>query len=236
MGQGDQEIYVVVPRRPGALLRPDTPRETRARDDLDDLIDEVFPDTDEGPGWFDAGLVVAGAAALSWAVVTGKSAVLALVGAGLVGLGVVLPLRAVWNRAAQRRARRRRTALLDRGVPLDTSDPVVAELVAAFDRLVALEPELGLAAAHGAVMDVASLLQGRPPSTTRQHEYIATRTATIDRLTAALEDRADEVGSVLDPALVLEAREELDRTTGLDSLKHLDDLIAEIKATRDEPG
>ena len=46
----DRRNFVVVPHRPGPLLSLDTGRSQRARDDLDELIDDLFPDVDERPG------------------------------------------------------------------------------------------------------------------------------------------------------------------------------------------
>ncbi len=64
-GEGDERV-VVVPYAPGPLLRPGRPKR---RDGLDDLIDELLPDTDEGPGPVDAALVAGGAGVVGWSVV-----------------------------------------------------------------------------------------------------------------------------------------------------------------------
>ena len=51
----DHSRTVIVPRRPGPL-RQYQPRSPRPRDELDELIDELFgPTTNEKPGRFDAG-------------------------------------------------------------------------------------------------------------------------------------------------------------------------------------
>lgn len=62
----DGTDQVVVPLAP-APLRPVRP----ARDDLDELIDEVLPDTNEGPGRFDILLLVAGGGLLGWGACLG---------------------------------------------------------------------------------------------------------------------------------------------------------------------
>ena len=195
-GQSEGAVpLVVVPHTPGPLVRPDTtgPGGTRRRDrdDLDELIDELFPDTDEPPGGFDAAVLVAGAALVGWAVAADGPTWALVVGIGCVALGLVLPLRWLWRRAVASRAGRRRSAVLARGVPLRTDDPDTARLVRAYDDLLALAASPGVpapvdAAAHGALLEVATLLDGRPVGSPAERTYVTTRTAAIEDLVAAL--------------------------------------------------
>src|SRR4029453_885237 len=60
---------VGVPRAPGALVWLDVDRRPRDPDDLDDLIDELLPDVDDPPGWFDVGLIGVGAGLLLWVAI-----------------------------------------------------------------------------------------------------------------------------------------------------------------------
>ena len=157
--------FVVVPHRPGPLLSLDTGRSQRARDDLDELIDDLFPDVDERPGWFDAVLVVVGAGLLAWAWTGEPPGVVTVLGVVALALGCILPMRAAWRRARRRREHRRRNGLLEQGVPIDVSSPSAAALVSAYEDLLRLANRSGsefgdpaISAAHDALREVASLL------------------------------------------------------------------------------
>src|SRR6476659_6564776 len=64
--------FLVVPPDPSPLRSLTRP--ARDRDELDDLVDDLFGEpSDERPGAFDIGLVVVGAAAVGWAVLGGGS-------------------------------------------------------------------------------------------------------------------------------------------------------------------
>ena len=226
MGRDGRGERIVVPYLPGPLLRPDVPR--RSRDDLDDVIDELFPDSDEPPGWFDAGLLGTGGALTGWAWAGGPKAAL-VVGLGCLGLGVVLPARWLWRRA--QRARR------SPGLPLRADDPTVDHLVRAYDgldELVAGDADPARIAAHGAVLEVATLLDGRSPVSEAERTYVAVRVAAIEELTGALRERppAMEPGRP-DPTLVAQARDELDALTDGGSLARLTDLTAEVRQRHD---
>ena len=228
MDRGGAGELIVVPPVPGPLVRPDQPR--RDRDELDEVIDELFPDSDEPPGWFDAGLLAAAAALIGWALAGGPGWAL-VVGLGCLALGVVLPARWLW-----RRARTARSARHAAGVPLPPlgDDPAVARLVQAYDslgELVSDDADPARIAAHGAVLEVATLLAGRPAGSAAEREYVTTRAAALEDLTGALRSRPLATGADrLDPTLVAQARDELDALTGGGSLGRLTDLIAEARA------
>ena len=227
-GAGRGNGVVVVPRVPGPLIRPEAGAGRRHRDDLDDLIDELLPDTTEGPGPVDAVLLAGGGALVGWAVIGNPPAVAAVAGAAAIGLGLILPVRAAWRAATGRR----RSAALGRGLPLQTDDPSVARLVAAYDALdgIPATPYAASGAAHGAVLEVASLLEGRVPASERERSYVDVRAAAVLELVRALRE--------LDPAepdrpprdLVVEAREELDALGGVSALSRLDDVTEEVRA------
>ncbi|HJV08970.1 MAG TPA: hypothetical protein VJ653_04790, partial [Acidimicrobiales bacterium] len=63
-GQDPDGSVVLVPPSPGRLVRPGA----RNKDGLDDLIDELLPDTDEGPGATDVALVGGGVAVVAWSL------------------------------------------------------------------------------------------------------------------------------------------------------------------------
>lgn len=244
---GSEAGFVVVPDRPGQLLRPTT-APARPRDDLDEVIDELLPSVDGGPGAFDAVLVAAGLALLAWAALAGGPSWALAVGIISLGLGVVLPVRAAARAARDRRRRRGHQALAAQGTPLDASTPVVGRLVAAHDRLVATAaaapPDLAgtaLGAAHDATLEVAALLGGRPPNPGPEASYVAARAEAVEDLAEALagyrpsgDPALDDL--VIDPDLRVRAYEELDALGGPTSLSRLEDVRNDPRLPRSEPG
>lgn len=239
--EAGKDDVVVVPRAPGRLIRPNDSRAGRRhRDDLDALIDELLPDSTEGPGPVDAGLVVGGAALVGWSALGSAPAVVPVAGAVAIGLGSILPVRAAWRALAGRRRSRRSAALLARGVPLRVDDPSLSRMVAAYEALdgVPVGSDVALAAAHGAVLEVASLLEGRTPGSERERNYVDVRARAVQELVQALqelgvvEDALDssERPTELPPDLVVEAREELDALGGVSALSRLDDVTEEVRA------
>jgi hypothetical protein len=242
----DRRDFVVVPHRPGPLISLDTERSQRGRDDLDELIDDLFPEVEERPGWFDAALVVVGAGLLAWAWIGTVPAIVPVLGAVALGLGCILPARAAWRRARQRQEHRRREGLLEKGVPIDVSAPGAARLVGAYEDLIGLAnrsgPELGtpaISAAHGALLEVASLLKGRAPTSERELGYIDRRAAAVAELVGALRElplsRSEPSGDDLSgvhPDALIEARDELDKVAPFNSVSQLEELIAEARIQR----
>lgn len=166
---------VIVPHRPGPLA--DAPEQ----------------DAREPTEWHSgrAGVLemalAAGGGALFVAVFTaGLPAWLSLVAVACLALGVVLPAYAALLRAMRRRADRRRARALDRGTPLDVSDPSVLRLVTAYDRLRRTTgPGMALDVGHLALVEVARFLDGRPPAS-HELEYVIRRAEAV----SALADRA----------------------------------------------
>jgi hypothetical protein len=239
-GHGERQI-VVVPHRPGPLVPLDGgPPAGRSPDDLDLLIDDLFPDTEEGPGWFDLGLAAVGVGLLVWGGLAGGPGWAAGVGVVVLALGAILPLRWAWRTVAARRHARRRSALLALGVPLDVSVASTARLAAAhagaLDGLPPADPAVAVAraaahaAAHAAVLEAASLLGGSPPSGPDEQAYVDVRSAAIESLTAALGARRPAAAAAgPDASLVLKARAELDALTGTCALTRIEDLTAEAR-------
>ena len=175
---------LVVPRRPGPLvsLAP----AVAERDDLDDLIDDLFGEAPtDGPGAADVVLAVGGLVLIllarldvlaSWAYVAG--------GAG-VALSLVLPVRALVSGARRRRESRSVAATLDSGTPLALGDPLTAELADAYSALLVESTAAGAPGddarelAHQTVLEAASLLRGRTPQGEAEREFVRTRTRAL---------------------------------------------------------
>jgi hypothetical protein len=239
----DDGDLVVVPTRPGPLIRPRGPAR-RSRDDLDELVDELFPDTAEGPGRTDAVLLAAGCVLVAWGLLTGVPALLVVGGISAV-LGLILPLRAAWRRAAGRLDQRRQTALSRRGTPLWVGDPVLQRLVASYDQVVVAAGDLPadlagsvVATAHGAVADVATLLAGRTylsALSDQERSYATTRAMALRDLEVALAEHRQPSRRAPDPpsGTVVEARDEVDQLAGTSSVTRLTEIAAEVRARDD---
>ena len=242
----DRQDLVVVPHRPGPLVSLDRrPGARRERDDLDDLIDELVPEVDEGPGWFDAALLAAGGGLLAWAALGDVSGTAVVAGVAALALGAVLPVRTAWRRVRRGRDARRRAALLGRGVPLDITSSRVADLVGSYRDLVdlagRLSPELAtpaISAAHGTLSEVATLLGGRVPASDREAGYVDVRAVAVADLVAALRaltagpaagPASPDDGPAVSPEAVLRAREEIDEIAASSSVTRLDDLTADLR-------
>jgi hypothetical protein len=218
----DDGAVVLVPAAPGRLVRPGR----RRGDDLDELIDELLPDTDEGPGPTDVALLTGGAAVVAWTVFGSPPAVATMAGVAALGLGSILPVRSAWRwLSGRRRSRQARLRIDDAGV---------ARLVAAYETLddVPATTAEARAAAHGALLEVASLLEGRTPASDAERRYVGARVTAVEALVAALHelDAAPAVDGAPAPELVVEAREELDALGGVSALSRLDDVTAEVRA------
>ncbi len=241
--RGSIEPVVVVPRTPSPLQPVD--REHRPADDLDQLIDEVFGDvTTEGPGLFDVALLVGGVLLTLWALLSGASGLLTALGIGLIALGLALPARSVLRAYRARRviASRRRAA--GTGLLLDVSHPSTSALAQSYGDLLevarlpgARNETAATGAAHRAVVEAASLLEGRPPAVPAEIDYVTKRADAIQSLAdemrgshqAWLSERFDDIdrpphSSTGKASAIVQAREELDAATGLGALDELQAL------------
>lgn len=235
---------VVVPRQPGPLRSLDTVSHAPG-DDLDQVIDEVFgPPDNDGPGLFDVGLVVVGAALIAWSWISGGTGPWFAIGIVAVILGIALPARALIQAARERRAAGRRRHAMQAGSVLDLSDPGVGTLAGSYDALqhAAVLPGVtvgreAIDAGHAALLEVASLLGGRPPLTDDERAYVERRTRAIRDLTAQLvkanqawqrtrlrDDAVDAETVRLRASAVTRAREELESTAGVGAVDELERL------------
>jgi hypothetical protein len=248
-------MIVVVPRTPGPLR--ELASGERAGDDLDVLIDEVFgPTTNEGPGVFDVVLVVAGLALIGWSFVSSGVGPWFAIGVGLIILGIALPARSLLRVAGARRSMRREQRLLRSGAALDISDPVVGALAGSYDALVHASQLPGVSvgqasveAGHSAVMEVASLLGGRPPLTDEERGYVERRTQAIRDLAAQLmrasrswqrsrmRDGTDVTAEARErAAAVVRAREDLEAGTGAGAIDELARIKSQLRDGSDPDG
>ena len=216
---------VVVPRVPDRVRR--VPDGARARDELDDVADELLgEDDDRPPGLVDAGLLAGGAGLGGWSLVGGGEPWALPVGAVLLVLGAALPFRWVWRRAAGARLRQQQAKALAAGLPLASGGAEVGALLAAHERVLAASTSPTVrAGAHAALVEVATALDGRPASDEPSRRFVAERAAAV----SALADALDEVPAV-QRAQLLEARREAVAVGGFDTLTLLDGLVGEVRS------
>ena len=216
----------VVPWSPGVLLALNPERQPE-RDELEELLDDVFGEpTREGPGAFDAALLIGGAGLVVATEVAGLSNGLLALGIAVIGLGLILPIRDLWQRLIRRRAGRRLQTSLAHGLPLNAGHPATQALVSAYQQIseadqsrtaFALE---ALEVAHLAMIEVAGLLQGRLPIAAAEQEYVATRTRALIDLADALPHELPAV-----PRAAAAATEELQaREAGVAAIRDLEAL------------
>lgn len=239
---------MVVPYQPGLLIDPEA-SEARDRDELDELVDDLFPDVDEQPGWFDAGLTAVGVGLLAWAILGDGPRIATVLGVVAVGLAGVLPVRSAWRWLRRRTRDRRTSARLASGVALEVSSPSVSRLVgpyrSLFDATEGLDPALAepaRAAAHAAVSEVATLLDGRMPTSDGELRYVDDRATALAALVAELRAGPHDRTAATAPAsdaravdadLVVAAREELDRLSSSGSVDRLEHLTQEARQHRE---
>ena len=228
----DPSFVVVVPTRPGPLEPLATAG--RDRDDIDDLLDDMFGDPDErGPGVADGVLVAGGVGALVAGTVAPLPGIVAVGGAVAVALGAVLPIRSGWRRLRGRRRRVERESKLARGVPMRVDHDAVTKFVAAHERLTAaartVEPSERLrmeSVAHAAAYEVASLLAGHRPRSAAEVAFVGARTQALGELTDVLAESGD--GDAIARQARLEARLELESQGG-SSLTDAAALVEEMR-------
>ncbi len=198
----------------------------RNRDEVDEILDEVFGQPDErGPSAADAVLLAGGGAAIVAGQVADLPGAVTVIGACAVAFGAILPIRSLWRRsAARRRAARVRAAIGD-GTIVRTSNPVVQRLIAAHDRVVeqsatlAHVPSRRVAdVAHAAMLEVATLLGGRSPVVPEEVGYVVARVDALDALAATITDPRVGDGEPDQRRALVEARQEIDHLAGTSSL------------------
>jgi hypothetical protein len=223
---------LVVPHRPGPLI--ELPPERR-RDEIDDVLDELFGEAPrDAPGAFDVVLVAGGAALAVAALVAGLPAWLLGLGVVCAAFGLILPLHHVWTRIVRARSLRRVREVMGQGTLLDAAHSETRRLTRAYRRVERSAAD-GLAgdaleSAHLALLEVAGLLRGRPPESPAEREYIAERAAAIARLADTL--ARPSAAEVTEPPIdedalrdsAVQALRDLDERTGSGSLTRMEHL------------
>ncbi|WP_433173574.1 hypothetical protein [Actinoallomurus sp. CA-150999] len=169
---------VIVPHRPGPLV------------DAPAVEDRRLPaeEAETGMGVPEVVLAAGGAALLAAVVVAHLPVWLTVVAVACLALGLVLPTQAAVLRVMRRRALRRHAKALHRGEPLEVSHPAVRRLVTAYERLRRTTgPGIALDAGHLALVEVATLLHGRPPRD-EEVDYVARRAEAVSALADRLAD------------------------------------------------
>ena len=224
-----QPQLLVVPHRPGPLI--ELPPEQR-RDEIDDVLDEVFGEAPrDTPGAFDAVLVVGGVALTIAALVAGLPAWLLGLGVVCAAFGLILPLHHAWTRIVRARSLRRIREVMGQGTLIDAGHRETRRLIRSYRRV---ERSTGdglagdaLESAHLALLEVAGLLRGRPPESPAEREYVAERAGAIARLAATMERPSTE--EIVEPPVdedalrdsAVQALRDLDERTGSGSLARM---------------
>ena len=237
---------LVVPARPGPLVDPDAVAEQKQLDEIDLAIDDMFgPDVEGGPGWLDGGLLAVGFGLILWSALSLHSPLVYVLGAAVLVLGTILPLRSIARMMRTHRTERLRAELTSGGLPLNLGRPETRELAAAYESLLAASelPDVPFAieartAGHSALVETAVLLDGREPGTPEETAYVAKRVEAIRALVGAVErqSRQAELERSGDDEVERAARglagAELD-AQGMSSLTELETLT-QLMSERDE--
>jgi hypothetical protein len=236
---GDLRDAVVVPVSPGPVVH--VRNLERGRDDIDELLDEVFGEPDgRGPGATDAVLVAGGLGAIVAGQVASLSSLVTLVGVAAVGLGAVLPVQALWRRGAAARRFHRLQSMLGDGMLLRTDHSAIEQFLAVHGRLLVAAEPLAPApkrqvcnVAHGALLEVASLLGGRALIAQEELSYVVARRQALADLTATLSDPRVGDGDKDGRRAMVEARHEVEQLTGRSSLTEASDLARKLLGQHD---
>jgi hypothetical protein len=213
--------FLVVPDQPGVAFVALTAGSER--DEVDSIVDELFgEDTTDGPGVADVVLFTVGLAVVVWGLLVSSNG-LVIVGAIIGSLGIVLPVRS----AARRLRARRSSAAHVRPLVLDVSSSINARLAESYASVLDAATSEDTATMHVALLavhEVATLLDGHPPTGAAEFEYVTARADALASLAESL--RARPVRATRpDNAAQIEARNEIDALTGTGALAQIESLI-----------
>ncbi len=225
---------VYVPRQPGPLIS--MPEPSRGSDEIDEILDEVFGrDDGRGPSATDAVLVAAGVGAIGVGQLADLAPWVTVVGAGLVGLGAILPIRSALHRVRQRRHRARTSSVIGDGIALRQDDPTLVRIAQLHDRVLdtsdRLVPDVRERVAtvtHALVEEVATLLDGNVPAGAAEVEYVEARATALSDLASMVDDPRIGDGDLVRRRALAEARIEVEQAAGGSALTDSADLRDEL--------
>ena len=219
----------------------DLSHQGRGRDEIDQLLDDVFGEADQrGPGPADAVLVIGGVGAIAVGQIASLPTPVSVCGGLAAALGAVLPARSLWRRIGSARRARRLRSMLGEGRLLRTDHPSVERLLAEYRQLWNVAEPLATTArervhqvAHAALVEVASLLGGRRPLAEAEIEYVDARVRALEGLAAAVVDPRVGDGEMGRRRAHVEARHEVEQLTGRSSLTEASELSRELLGADD---
>lgn len=231
----DVTLMVVVPAAPGPL-RPLADANDQ-RDEVDELLDDVFGQPDAGgAGPLDAALLIGGATAVIAGLTSIAPTAVLVVGLIAFCLGAVLPLRSAWRAVLAARRTRRLESMIGDGVLMSIDHPSLVALVAAYDRCTEAQVTstgvAATAAAHAVIIEVATLLGGGRPSDPADVRYVTERAEALDELATALNASSSADVDRARRAAVVQARAEVDRIDGRSALTDAAVLARQLREAR----
>ncbi len=159
-------------------------------------------------------------------------------------LGVALPARSAVQTIQRREDSAHRNRVETTGFALDIAHPATAALVDAYDELVTAAAQLGavpsdhsveaLDAAHLALVEAATLLDGAVPTSPTEVAYVERRTAAIRGLTAGMRLLPSSDPRRERAAALASARDELESLDRLGSLDRLEGLRTRLQPETDD--
>ena len=226
-----------MPARPGPVVRLASTQP--APHDIDAILDDLLGEDDgRGPGPADAVLVGGGLGAVMAAQLAGWPPLVTVLGVGAAVLGSVLPLRAVARRVSGHRGRARLHRRIEQGHLLRVDHPAVERLLDGYGRALAAVDPVGepartraLAIAHAALVEVATLLDGRSPAAAEELRYVDDRATALHDLATTLSD--PRVGDAERHRALAQAREEVERIAGTSSVLDAQALARDLLGTDD---
>jgi hypothetical protein len=179
------------------------------------------------------GILVLASQLASWPIAA------TLAGSAAIALGLVLPIRSLGRRLGSRRRSARVREAIGDGLLLRVDHPIVESLVDACDAVdTAAHGVTGPSkaqmtqVAHAAAVDVASLLDGRRPTTTAELDYVRSRVDALREL-VAVAAAAGDVDERARRTAAVDARAEVDEAAGRSTIGEIEQLTDRLRRAGD---
>lgn len=232
-GRGDIKHMVVVPDDPAPIVALASIDGTRT--EIDAALDDMFGEVDnDGPGVTDAVLLAGGSAAVIASLVAALPGFVLIGGLAGIGLGSILPIRSGLRQVRERKRTATIASTVGDGHLLDTRSRVVAETVRLHGEVFAAADSLDEPhrvrmrnVAHGLVVEIALLLEGRDVELPIETTYVAERRDALRSLLAACGNVA--TGRTGERQAMAEAQVLLDGQASNTALSEAADLAAELR-------